>query len=158
MACFHQITDYFKHGGIEDMELLLSKERSLKFGRSYEDRAVFLKMKDQETEKEYSLVLNSFTWGFVISMHSLITYTIQNLKNYSPELQKMSTTLKNYIATKINLKEAIKMEEVEQVFAALTGEEVEITPSSECSLDYVRSFFEMKRYCIHDIMCSALNE
>jgi len=70
----------------------------------------------------------------------------------------MAETLKNYIATKINLKEAIKMDEVEEVFAALTGEEVAITPNPDCSLDYVRAFYEMKRYCIHDIMCSALNE
>jgi hypothetical protein len=158
IACFHQIDDYFKHGGMEDMELLLSKEKSVKFGKSYDDRAVFLKMKAHETEKEYTIILNSFTWGFLISMRSLITYTIQNLNNYSAELQKMSETLKNYIATKINLKEAIKMDEVEEVFAALTGEEVEISPNKECTLDYVRAFYEMKRFCIHDIMCAALNE
>jgi hypothetical protein len=158
IACFHQIDDYFKHGGMDDMELLLSKERSVTFGKSYDDRAVFLKMKAHETEKEYSIILNSFTWGFLISMHSLIKYTIQNLNNYSAELQKMAETLKNYIATKINLKEAIKLDEVEEVFAALNGEEVAITPNPDCSLDYVRAFYEMKRYCIHDIMCSALNE
>lgn len=159
IACFKEIDEYFKSGGMQNMELVLSKDRSIKFGHHYKDKAVFLKMAGGETNEDgYSIVLNSFTWPFLMSMHSLVNYTYQSMKTYAPELLKIFNTLKTHLASKVNMKGAINPEEVENVLNALEGNEIEIIADPDLSMDYVRAFYEMKRFCIYDIMCSSYNE
>jgi hypothetical protein len=158
LASFDEINNYFEHGAMENMELMLSKTRSINFGHHFQKRAVFLKMNDPENEKVYSIVLNHFTWPFLVSMRSLLTYTIQNLKSYTPELQKMFETLKKHLSTKFNMKEALDPYAIENFLTALDRDEIQIIPDPNNSMDYVRSFYEMKRYCQYSLMSAAFSD
>lgn len=157
LKSFSEIEAYFVTGELEDMELILSAGKSLKFSKQYNGRTTLLKSHCPDQDKEYSMVLNICTWNFLKTLKNLLDYIYEQLKGYAPELQKMFLAMKNYLASKINVNEPIKHDEVEKIIFGLSGEDFEMTPAPDSNLDYARTFFEMKRYCYYDIAAATYN-
>jgi hypothetical protein len=70
----------------------------------------------------------------------------------------MFETLTKHLSTKFNMKEALDPEAIENFLTALDGDEIQIIPDPKNSMDYVRSFYEMKRYCQYSLMSAAFSD
>jgi hypothetical protein len=145
------ITYYFEGGDHNGKTLSLSKDKFIKFGVHYKDRAVFLESKN-ENEETFSIVLNSFTWNFLKSIKGLIIYCHQQLLSYVPELQRMFAALQNTLAETYDLSAPLDAAEVESYLSEISGDEFELTPDLTLNMDYIRAFYEMKRFSMYDLM------
>ncbi|CAB3385063.1 Hypothetical predicted protein [Cloeon dipterum] len=118
-------------------------------GVHYNHKSLYIRTQSGLGES-VNLLVNHHTWKFLYSVQPLLLHVFNHLNAISEEINYMYMALKDVVAEKFNLDQALDLNQLEEYLTALRSEEVPFAPSSEVSnVDYVRLFHELKRFCMY---------
>jgi hypothetical protein len=146
---FHR---YFNDEEIDTKKINLSEKEEVEFTSLYGKKALMIRS-HAIPNATYCFAINQQTWKFYVQLLPIISSVRLQLSAYSEKLVKMVQEMTAMLREKFG---DVKFDPVqaEELLGVMSMEDFGFKPECELEsiMDYRRAFYEIKRFCLHEIL------